>query len=153
MACAYTTRSKDEQTGAAAAARALSEQLSRAAQSCLELADRDAQAYERLQATWRKDHGLEEREVAAIRREALEVPMTLLRECHAQAAAVRAFLPRTNPGIVSDSFVSLHLLAGAGRAAYQTALVNQPDEAARDEMQRLLSDLGAFEKDLLKLSS
>jgi formiminotetrahydrofolate cyclodeaminase len=54
------------------------------------------------------------------------VPAELLALCALQASALRAFLALGNPALLSDVKVAIHLLAGAGRAAWQTLLVNQP---------------------------
>jgi formiminotetrahydrofolate cyclodeaminase len=150
MASIYTTRKKDEASGIAETARALAQQLENAANECLEIADRDAQAYAALQSTWKKDSGLSPERVAEIQATALEVPASLVRLCHAQASSVHGFMGKCNPGIISDAWVSIHLLAGAGRAAYQTVLVNKPDGVLQDEMRKLLQDLQDFEADAPK---
>merc|ERR1712014_198581 len=134
----YTTRKKDEESGTADEARALAASLQKAAAECIALADADASAYAALQATWKKDYGGTEEDKAKIAAEALDVPVSLLRLCCEQAKAVAGFLPRCNPNIVSDAKVSLHLLAGGGRAAYQTALVNTPPPAITEELRGLL---------------
>mmetsp|Transcript_118361 Transcript_118361/g.377298 ORF Transcript_118361/g.377298 Transcript_118361/m.377298 type:complete len:121 (+) Transcript_118361:298-660(+) len=109
------------------------------------IADADAAAYAELQATWKKDCTLSDDEKKAVQDRVLAVPCDLLRLCHAQAEAVADFLPQCNPGIISDAKVALHLLAGAGRAAYQTVAVNNPPEELNKEMVKLVRELGAFE--------
>mmetsp|Transcript_17231 Transcript_17231/g.30379 ORF Transcript_17231/g.30379 Transcript_17231/m.30379 type:complete len:211 (+) Transcript_17231:38-670(+) len=146
MAAIYTTRKKDEASGVAEKARELSEALTGAAQTCLDLADADAKAYAELQSTWKKDCELPPEKVEEIKANALNVPVVMLRTCHQHAASVHDFLPMCNPGIRSDAYVSLHLLAGAARAAYQTVLVNNPSEDVKNEMATLLADLSRFEK-------
>merc|ERR1712187_856165 len=131
-------------------ARALAASLQKSAAQCVTLADADASAYAALQATWKKDCTYTEEEKAKIAAEALDVPVGLLRLCCKQAAAVANFLPRCNPNIVSDAKVSLHLLAGGGRAAYQTALVNKPPPAVMDELRKLLDELASFEAQVLE---
>lgn len=149
MACAYTTRKKDEASGAAAEARVLSARLSSAAERCLQLADEDAEAYLSLQRTWKKDSGLEPAAVLAIQEAALNVPVTLLQECHANAKEVHAFMTKCNPNIISDAKVAIHLLAGGGRAAYQTILVNSPNAEVKSSVEALVRDLHALEATLL----
>jgi len=150
MAAIYTTRKKDEESGTAEEARALAASLQKAAAQCLALADDDASAYTALQATWKKDSGHTEEEKARIAVDALNVPVTLMRLCCNEAAAVANFLRRCNPNIVSDAYVSLHLLAGAGRAAYQTALVNKPPQGIVEELRELLDELARLETQVLK---
>mmetsp|Transcript_10108 Transcript_10108/g.16856 ORF Transcript_10108/g.16856 Transcript_10108/m.16856 type:complete len:199 (+) Transcript_10108:44-640(+) len=145
MAAIYTTRKKDELSGVAQDARKLAESLNRAADQCALIADQDAAAYAALQQTWKKESGLSAEDKARIEREALDVPVRLLHLCHEQASAVADFLPRCNPNITSDAKVSLHLLAGAGRSAFQTALVNNPPEELKVELRQLLADLAAYE--------
>lgn len=45
--------------------------------------------------------------------------------------------------------MAIHLLAGAGRAAYQTVLVNSPPEEVKATLRPLLADLTSFEKVVL----
>merc|ERR1712187_203854 len=131
-------------------ARALAASLQKSAAQCVTLADADASAYAALKATWKKDSGYTEEEKARIAAEALDVPVGLLRLRCKEAAAVATFLPRCNPNIVSDAKVSLHLLAGAGRAAYQTVLVNKPPPAITEELRGLLDELARFEASVLE---
>mmetsp|Transcript_19932 Transcript_19932/g.50399 ORF Transcript_19932/g.50399 Transcript_19932/m.50399 type:complete len:207 (+) Transcript_19932:100-720(+) len=149
MAAIYTTRKKDEETGVADKARALAQGLEQASKECLALADKDAEAYLQLQQTWKKDAGFTPDQVNEIQANALNVPVTLLRVCHSHANAVHAFIPDCNPNIRSDAYVSLHLLAGAARAAYQTALVNNPEEPLKQELSGLLHELARFEASVL----
>ncbi|MBA3686077.1 MAG: cyclodeaminase/cyclohydrolase family protein, partial [Planctomycetes bacterium] len=59
---------------------------------------------------------------------AAAVPAELLAACALHASALAGYLPLGNPHLVSDVKVGIHLLAGAGRAAWQTLLVNRPAE-------------------------
>ncbi|EKX33870.1 hypothetical protein GUITHDRAFT_155909 [Guillardia theta CCMP2712] len=148
MAAIYTTRKKDEETGVAEKARALSESLKQTSQKCMEIADEDEEAYAALQASW-KDSSMTAEQKAKVEATALDVPVRLLKLCHAEALKVHEFIPSCNPNIVSDAKVAIHLMAGAGRAAYQTVLVNNPPDAVKAELQPLLQDLKSFEEALL----
>ncbi|CAE8719367.1 unnamed protein product, partial [Polarella glacialis] len=150
MAAIYTTRKKDEETGVAEEARTLAARLQAAAARCIKAADEDAAAYASLQATWKKDCPLSEEEKSKVAAEALSVPTRLLLLCAEEAAAVASFLPKCNPNITSDAKVALHLLAGAGRAAYQTVLVNQPPEELKAALRLQLDALASLEAEVLK---
>ena len=69
--------------------------------------------------------------------------------CHAHINAIKAFLPACNPQITSDAKVGCHMLAGAARAAYQTALVNSPSPEQRDVLRALLLEIRTIEDELL----
>lgn len=122
MAARYTTGPK---WGALSdQAQALAETLDAAAEQCLRLADADAAAYAALTAARKEKDG---EIIAHAQERALAVPADLLAACALNAAGLRGFLELSNPHLVSDVKVAIHLLAGAGRAAWQTLLVNQPD--------------------------
>jgi formiminotetrahydrofolate cyclodeaminase len=128
MAARYTTGPK---WGALSLqAQALAETLDGAARSCFDLADQDAQAFAALGAARREQ---DEQVISHAEERAQAVPAELLALCALQAGALRAFLTLGNPLLLSDVKVGIHLLAGAGRAAWQTLLVNQPGI----ELQRL----------------
>lgn len=148
MSAAYTQRKKDVESGAAAHATALRARL--APERALAFADADAAAYAELQASW-KAAEMPAEERAAVEARALAVPVELLERCAAQIEAVRAFLPHCNTGITSDAKVGIHLLAGAARAAYQTALVNKPPAEARAAMRASLRAILSTEAELLEL--
>ena len=76
---------------------------------------------------------------------ALAVPVSLVERCHAHVLAIKTFLPSCNPNITSDAKVGIHQLAGAARAAYQTALVNSPPPDVRERLRALLQELRAIE--------
>mmetsp|Transcript_15250 Transcript_15250/g.41504 ORF Transcript_15250/g.41504 Transcript_15250/m.41504 type:complete len:191 (+) Transcript_15250:27-599(+) len=148
MAAIYTTRKKDEELGVAEDARKLAASLNAAAASCISVADDDATAYAALQASW-KDKDMSAEDKAKVEAAALAVPVGLVRTCHTQIKAVMDFLPKCNPNITSDAKVAVHLLAGAGRAAYQTVLVNRPPEELKTELRGLVTEMGAAEAGLL----
>lgn len=158
MAAIYTTRKKDEQAvdeahgTVAAKARKIAEELNAAAGSFIKGADDDAVAYADLQSTWKKECTLSPEEKKAIEARALEVPVGIVRRCHAHATTVAAFLPQCNPNIISDAKVALHLLAGAGCAAFQTVLVNRPPQELEEELRGLLAEMRGMEEQVLKLS-
>lgn len=149
MAAAYTMRKKDRESGAAAAAEALIATLDTAA--VLAAADADAAAYAELQRSW-KDADMSTEEKAAIEATALAVPVALVERCHTYILAVQAFLPSCNPNITSDAKVGIHQLAGAARAAYQTALVNAPPEDVRERLRAMLREIQDIEEQLLELA-
>jgi hypothetical protein len=45
--------------------------------------------------------------------------------------------------------VGIHLLAGAARSAYQTALVNSPPAEVKDQMKRAIIRIGEAEQKIL----
>jgi hypothetical protein len=73
MAAAYTTRKKDQESGAAAAAEALIATLD--TDAALAAADTDAAAYADLQRSW-KDTEMSAEEKASIEARALAVPVS-----------------------------------------------------------------------------
>ncbi len=62
---------------------------------------------------------------------AAAIPAAVLATCAREAENAAKFLPACNPRLASDVAVAVHLLAGAGRAAWATLRENRPDEAAR----------------------
>jgi formiminotetrahydrofolate cyclodeaminase len=146
MAAAYTHRKKDIDSGAAAKATEL--EGSFAPSKVLEFADADAAAYAELQASW-KAADMPADEQAAIEARALAVPCDLIEHCAKQISAIEAFLPHCNTGITSDAKVGIHLLAGAARSAYQTALVNSPPAEVKDQMKRAIIRIGEAEQKIL----
>lgn len=149
MAAAYTTRKKDQESGAAAAAEALIATLD--TDAALAAADTDAAAYADLQRSW-KDTEMSAEEKASIEARALAVPVSLIERCHAYIVAVKDFLPLCNPNITSDAKVGIHQLAGAARAAYQTALVNSPPAEVIERIRGLLREIRDIEENLLGLA-
>ena len=149
MAAAYTTRKKDQESGAAAAAEALIATLD--TDAALAAADTDAAAYADLQRSW-KDTEMSAEEKASIEARALAVPVSLIERCHAYIVAVKDFLPLCNPNITSDAKVGIHQLAGAARAAYQTALVNSPSAEVSERIRFLLREIRDIEENILGLA-
>ncbi|KAG7365995.1 formiminotransferase-cyclodeaminase [Nitzschia inconspicua] len=147
MSGAYTQRKKDEESGAADAARAMISKMDISA--LLAMADDDVQAYQSLQNTWKKDSGLSVEQIQDIQANALKVPTVLMEACHERILAVHAFLPQCNPNITSDAKVGIHQLAGAARAAYQTVLVNSPPADEKQRLLEMLKDIQAIENELL----
>jgi formiminotetrahydrofolate cyclodeaminase len=133
MAARYTTgeggQDRDEQ------AQALVVRLDSARAACLAAVDEDAAAY----AAWRRSRKLEagspEREAAEIR--CRSAPLELLRRCVELNDALVSFLPWCNPRLACDCRAAIHLIAGAGRAAWQILLSNHPDSATRISAQEL----------------
>mmetsp|Transcript_19337 Transcript_19337/g.53912 ORF Transcript_19337/g.53912 Transcript_19337/m.53912 type:complete len:250 (-) Transcript_19337:2254-3003(-) len=149
MSGAYTQRKKDEESGAAEAARTMISKMN--ISSLLSMADDDVKAYQSLQSTWKKDSGLTLEEVKEIEANALKVPTVLLEACHERIVAVQEFLPKCNPNITSDAKVGIHQLAGAARSAYQTILVNSPPEEEKERLMKLLREIQEIENGLLGL--
>jgi len=148
MAAAYTTRKKDKESGAAEKAEALIQKLD--LEKMLKAADDDASAYADLQRSW-KDAEMTASEKAEIEARALAVPVSLVELCHEYILSIHTFLPHCNPNIKSDAKVGIHQLAGAARAAYQTALVNTPPAKERERLRTLLMEIRDVEEELLEL--
>lgn len=140
MACRYTTGEK--WAAVSAEAEALVQQLDRWRDDALRFADADATAYAAVGVAKKtKDVVL----VAAANEAAAAVPAGLIALCGKAAEACAYFRPRCNPWLVSDVDTALHLLAGAGRAAERTLLINQPSQASIDQARHTLSALSAAE--------
>ncbi len=140
MAARYATGAKWGELSAQAGNLATS--LERAANDCLTLADADGAAFSAVGAarTAKDAAGL-----AAAEARAAAVPADLLAACALHAAALAGYLPLGNPNLVSDVKVGIHLLAGAGRAAWQTLLVNHPSDDLRRIAESHLAALAAAE--------
>ncbi len=102
--------------------------LTNAAEACARLGDADAAAYAAV-TTARK--AKDAAATASAEQRASAVPADLLALCALHAAGLASFIPTCNPYLVSDVKVGIHLLAGAGRAAWQTLLVNNPTAPVR----------------------
>lgn len=136
MAARYTTGPK--YADRAAQAEALAAALDAAGAACLASADADADAFAAV-GTARKAG--DAAALAQAEARAAGVPADLLAACALHAAGLAAFLPQCNPNLASDVKVGIHLLAGAGRAAWQTLLVNRPDGTVRAVAQTHLAAL------------
>ena len=88
-------------------------------------------------------------EKSAVEARALAVPVQMLERCHSYVLAVRTFLPACNPNITSDAKVGIHMLAGAARCAFQTALVNSPTPELRANLLSMLQEIRQVEEALL----
>jgi formiminotetrahydrofolate cyclodeaminase len=145
MAARYTNGPKF--AAIEAEALAFADLLTNAATACERLGDADAVAYAAV-GTARKS-----KDTAAITEaegRAAAVPAELLALCAQHAAGLAAFIPTCNPWLVSDVKVGIHLLAGAGRAAWQTLLVNKPSAEVVAVARTHLAALAAAEKTALQ---
>ena len=149
MSANYTQRKKDKESGAASTADALLETFH--LDELLTAADDDATAYADLQRTW-KDSTMSQDEKILIEAKALAVPVNLLETCHKHILDIEKFLPSCNANITSDAKVGIHQLAGAARAAYQTAMVNSPSDEEKERLQSLLKEIRTVEDTLLDLN-
>ena len=84
--------------------------------------------------------------MAAIQAKALAVPTSVLKACAAAANDLVTFIPRCNPTIVSDALAAIHLLAGAGRAAWRAILINQPTPEQHAEATTVCAQLDAADQ-------
>lgn len=140
MACRYTTG--DKWPSVSLEAEALAQRLDTWCDDALRFADADAAAFAALgHAKKTKDATV----ITAAETAAAAVPAGLIALCGIAAEACHFFRPRCNPWLVSDIDTALHLLAGAGRAARRTLLVNQPSEALINKANRTISALSAAE--------
>lgn len=149
MSAVYSQRKKEVESGVAVKAQVLATNLNAAAELCVQIADEDAEAYSQLQSTWKKDCALSAEEKLAVEAQALNVPVRLVRVCHEHAASIHQFLPDCNPNIRSDAKVALHLLAGGARAAFQTVLVNNPNDELKRDLVGLIDELTQYENEVL----
>lgn len=147
MAAAYTQRTKDVESGAAAKAQTVIDSFH--LHDLLKAADDDAEAYADLQRTW-KDTSMTDEEKARIEARALAVPTKLLETCHSHIREIQEFLPYCNQSISSDAKVGIHQLAGAARAAFQTVMVNKPSVEEKKRLHSLLKEIRQAEDELLE---
>lgn len=148
MACEYTQRKKDKESGAAEHATKVINKIN--LDALIQAADDDAAAYADLQRTW-KDATITPEEKAAIEAKALAVPVKMLETCFEYINDVQSFLPHCNPNITSDAKAGIYLLAGAARAAYETAMVNSPAEEEKIRLKKLLKEIRKVEDSILDL--
>lgn len=126
MAARYTSGPK--YVAVEAQAGAFADLLMNAARACAHLGDADAEAFAAVgSARKNKDAAA----LAVAEQRAAAVPADLLALCAQHAAGLAAFMPTCNPNLISDVKVGIHLLCGAGRAAWQTLLVNRPEATIR----------------------
>lgn len=148
MSACYTMRKKDIESGAAAKAERLIKSID--TERYIQAADDDAKAYADLQRTW-KEADMPKEEKERIEAAALAVPVKLLEECHKNIMEIQEFLPHCNPNITSDAKVGIHQLAGASRAAFQTAIVNSPSDDEKARLKQLLMEIRRVEDTILDL--
>lgn len=140
MACRYTTG--DKWPTVTAEAEVLAQQLDAWRDEALRHADADATAYAAVGVAKKtKDAAV----ITAAEAKAAAVPAGLIALCGTAATACAAFRPRCNPWLVSDIDSALHLLAGAGRAARRTLLINQPSAGLTEAANLTISRLSAAE--------
>ncbi len=145
MATRYTAGPKF--TAVEADAQRFGDVLTQAARECARLGDADAEAYAAVGAARKSKDATA---IAVAEQRAAQVPADLLAACALHAAGLAAFIPTCNPYLVSDVKVGIHLLAGAGRAAWQTLLVNNPDATVRAVGAAHLGALDAAERQALE---
>ena len=126
MAARYTSGPKH--AAVADDAQRFAAVLTHAAHDCARLGDADALAYAAVTAARQAKDAVA---IATAERGAGAVPADLLALCALHAAGLAGFIALSNPWLVSDVKVGIHLLAGAGRAAWQTLLVNNPGTDVR----------------------
>lgn len=140
MACRYTTGEKF--AAVAEEALALATRLDAWRIRALELADADAVAYAGVGAARKtKDPAA----IAAAEAAAAAVPAEAMTLCASAAEACALFRPRCNPWLVSDIDTALHLLAGAGRSAWHTLVINRPSVELRAQGEAALASLARSE--------
>ena len=137
MATRYTAGAK--YATVETAALHLGDLLVLAARDCIRLGDADAAAYAAVTiAKKAKDSAA----IVVAEQRASAVPADLLATCADHATELARFMASCNPHLLSDVKVGIQLLAGAGRAAWQTLLVNHPNQQLRDtaatHLERLL---------------
>lgn len=124
--------------------------LTSAAEACTRLGDADADAYAAVTAARKTKDAIA---TASAEQRAGAVPAELLALCALHAAGLAGFIPTCNPYLVSDVKVGIHLLAGAGRAAWQTLLVNNPPAPVRAVAAAHLAALTTAERVALEMSA
>jgi methenyltetrahydrofolate cyclohydrolase len=148
MATRYTSGAK--YATVETAAQQLGDVLVLTAHECNRLGDADADAYAAVTAA-RKTKDATATALAELRAGA--IPANLLALCAQHAAELARFIGNCNPYLISDVKVGIHLLAGAGRAAWQTLLVNQPNQEQRTAAANHLETLAKAERQALEHSS
>jgi formiminotetrahydrofolate cyclodeaminase len=140
MACRYTTG--DKFAVVSGEATSLANRLDGWRQQALTLADADAEAYAAVRAAKAAKNAKAISDAVAA---AARIPADLIALCTIAAAACAGFRPRCNPFLVSDIDTALHLLAGAGRAAQRTLLINQPPAGTRTAAADAVAELARWE--------
>jgi methenyltetrahydrofolate cyclohydrolase len=148
MAARYTTGTK--YTAVEAESLAFAQMLTQVSFACVQAGDADATAYSALTAARKTKDPLA---IEHANNVAIAVPADLLALCAQHAAGLAAYLKLCNPYLLSDVKVGIHLLCGAGRAAWQTLLINQPHEDLKKIARTHLSALQQAENAAMEFDS
>jgi formiminotetrahydrofolate cyclodeaminase len=145
LGCASAAMAANYSTGAkypkSAAHSVLASALFSAAYELLARAEADAEAFAALETAKK----ISPEAYAAAGIAAAAIPAAVLATCAREAETVAAFLPSCNPRLASDVAVAVHLLAGAGRAAWATLRENRPGDEMRQAAAEQLRRLDAAE--------
>ena len=161
MAANYTQRKTGIVSGSTEKAHTFLDGTSTSIQTFLQAADDDVNAYAGLLKIYRKKRenkatcaataSAMEQEMKEMEARALAVPVRLVELCHQSVLSIQSFLPHCNPRTVSDAKAGIHQLAGAARAAYQTALANNPNAEQVERLALLLKEIRCIEDEVLEL--
>lgn len=138
MSARYTSGKKYSEE-AQKTAELLALQVDQAAVACLDFGERDALAYAQVQELRKAkapQNDIKQAEMAA-----RHVPLSLLKTLENQAKSVAAFKTLCNPWLLSDLRAALHLLAGAGAAAWEMLVAGDPPVRERNEGYELCESL------------
>eukprot|EP00511_Aplanochytrium_stocchinoi_P004955 CAMPEP_0204838726 /NCGR_PEP_ID=MMETSP1346-20131115/31709_1 /ASSEMBLY_ACC=CAM_ASM_000771 /TAXON_ID=215587 /ORGANISM="Aplanochytrium stocchinoi, Strain GSBS06" /LENGTH=202 /DNA_ID=CAMNT_0051974939 /DNA_START=182 /DNA_END=790 /DNA_ORIENTATION=+ len=150
MSAVYTKPKKEKPSLDAAALSNLAKKLQEASFHSLVLAQRDEEAFTALERTWKKDNDISRTEVELIKKQALDVPLELFNHSYKNIVILDEFLPKCSKNIISDAKVSIHLLCGSARAAFQTVLVNKPSVELTKDLQAKLKQIEKIESGLIQ---
>lgn len=89
--------------------------------------------------------------IANAERRVAAVPAATLLLCARHANALRSLVTLCDPHPVAEARIAIHLLTGAGRAAWQALLATQPDLDLQNRSQIHLDDLARCERIALGL--
>ena len=117
--------------------------LHSAREELYELSEDDQKAYADLQRSWKEK--LPDEEKNKIEERAMQIPWRIVEICHEAIKAVHDFIPYCNPILISDAKAGVHILAGAMRAAWQTVLINKPDDELTAKGLALLDEVQKWE--------
>mmetsp|Transcript_11090 Transcript_11090/g.12643 ORF Transcript_11090/g.12643 Transcript_11090/m.12643 type:complete len:136 (-) Transcript_11090:178-585(-) len=98
----------------------------------------------------KKDNDISRTEVELIKKQALDVPLELFNHSYKNIVILDEFLPKCSKNIISDAKVSIHLLCGSARAAFQTVLVNKPSVELTKDLQAKLKQIEKIESGLIQ---
>ena len=123
-------KTKTGSTGERASLDAVLEPLLNGRDHLASLVDRDRESYDEVVAAYRMPKGTDDEKqtraaaVAGALHGATEVPLDVMRACHAVARETRAVAAAGNPSAASDVGVALDLLEAALRGAARNVRVN-----------------------------